>query len=46
VEQQGKRHKKMMSEWAWQLLSLVRRRWHPEREEIVAVVADGGGTPR
>jgi hypothetical protein len=43
VEEQGKRHKKM-TEWAWQLLSLVRR-WHPEREEIVAV-ADGGGTPR
>jgi hypothetical protein len=30
----GKRHKKM-TEWAWQLLLLVRR-WHPERE-IVAV---------
>jgi hypothetical protein len=43
VEEQGKRHKKKMSEWAWQLLSLVRRWRHPEREEIVAV-ADGGGT--
>ena len=27
-------------EWAWQLLLLVRR-WHPEREIVVAV-ADGG----
>jgi DDE superfamily endonuclease len=30
----GKRHKKI-TEWAWQLL-LVLRRWHPQRE-IVAV---------
>jgi hypothetical protein len=34
AEEQGKRHKKL-TEWAWQLLLLVRR-WHPERE-IVAV---------
>jgi hypothetical protein len=32
--ERGKRHKKI-TEWAWQLLLLVRR-WHPERE-IVAV---------
>jgi hypothetical protein len=32
--QQGRRHKKI-TEWAWQLLLLVRR-WHPQRE-IVAV---------
>src|SRR4051812_34682934 len=36
--EQGKRHKKM-TEWAWQLLLLVRR-WHPERE--IVAVADGG----
>ncbi len=34
AEGQGKRHKKL-TDWAWQLLLLVRR-WHPERE-IVAV---------
>ncbi len=34
AREQGKRHKKL-TEWAWQLLLLVRR-WHPERE-IVAV---------
>jgi hypothetical protein len=34
AEQQGKRHKKL-TEWAWQLLLLVRS-WHPERE-IIAV---------
>jgi DDE superfamily endonuclease len=34
TEQQGNRHKKL-TEWAWQLLLLVRR-WHPERQ-IVAV---------
>jgi hypothetical protein len=34
AKEQGKRHKKL-SEWAWQLLLLVRR-WYPERE-IVAV---------
>ena len=36
--EQGKRHKKM-TEWAFQLLLLVRR-WHPERE--IVAVADGG----
>jgi hypothetical protein len=35
--EQGKRHKKL-TEWAWQLLLLVRR-WHPERE--IVAVADG-----
>ncbi len=34
AQEQGKRHK-TLSEWAWQLLLLVRR-WWPERE-IVAV---------
>ncbi len=34
----GKRHKKL-TEWAWQLLLLVRR-WQPERE--IVAVADGG----
>ena len=34
----GKRHKSL-TEWAWQLLLLVRR-WYPERE--VVAVADGG----
>src|SRR3712207_9106452 len=34
AKEQGKRHKKL-TEWAWQLLLLVRR-WYPERE-IVAV---------
>jgi hypothetical protein len=38
AEEQGKRHKKI-TEWAWQLLLLVRR-WHPERE--IVAVADGG----
>ncbi len=32
--ERGKRHKKI-TQWAWQLLLLVRR-WHPQRE-IVAV---------
>ncbi len=36
--QQGKRHKPI-TEWAWQLLLLVRR-WHPQRE--IVAVADGG----
>jgi len=31
----GKRHKKI-TDWAWQLLLQVVRRWYPERE-IVAV---------
>src|SRR5215207_1466122 len=38
TEERGKRHKKI-TEWAWQLLLLVRR-WHPERE--IVAVADGG----
>jgi hypothetical protein len=29
---QGKRHKKKMTEWAWQLLVVQVRRWYPERE--------------
>ncbi|HVI78564.1 MAG TPA: transposase [Candidatus Acidoferrum sp.] len=36
--EQGERHKKI-TEWAWQLLLLVRR-WYPERE--IVAVADGG----
>jgi DDE superfamily endonuclease len=36
--QQGKRHKPI-TEWAWQLLLLVRR-WYPQRE--IVAVADGG----
>lgn len=38
ASEQGKRHKKL-TEWAWQLLLLVRR-WHPERE--IVAVADAG----
>jgi len=38
TKERGKRHKKI-TEWAWQLL-LVVRRWQPERE--VVAVADGG----
>ena len=38
AEEQGKRHK-TLTEWAWQLLLLVRR-WYPERE--IVAVADGG----
>jgi hypothetical protein len=34
----GKRHKSI-TEWAWQLLLLIRR-WHPGRE--IVAVADGG----
>src|SRR4051794_6856481 len=37
AREQGKRHKKL-TEWAAQLLLLVRR-WHPERE--IVAVADG-----
>jgi hypothetical protein len=37
-QEHGKRHKKM-TEWAWQLLLLVRR-WYPERR--IVAVADGG----
>jgi DDE superfamily endonuclease len=36
--EQGKRHKPI-TEWAWQLLLLVRR-WYPQRE--IVAVADGG----
>ena len=36
--EQGRRHK-TLTEWAWQLLLLVRR-WYPERE--IVAVADGG----
>jgi DDE superfamily endonuclease len=39
AEERGERHKKI-TEWAWQMLLLVRR-WYPERAAIVAV-ADGG----
>ena len=38
AQEQGKRHKSL-TEWAWQLLLLVRR-WYPERE--IVAVADGG----
>ena len=38
AEEQGKRQK-TLTEWAWQLLLLVRR-WYPERE--IVAVADGG----
>jgi len=37
AEEQGKHHK-TLTEWAWQLLLLVRR-WYPERE--IVAVADG-----
>jgi hypothetical protein len=39
AKEQGKRHHKPITEWAFQLLMLVRR-WHPERE--IVAVADGG----
>ena len=38
AQERGKRHKKL-TEWAWQLLLLVRR-WYPQRE--IVAVADGG----
>jgi hypothetical protein len=38
----GKRHKKKITEWAWQLLLQVRR-WYPERE--IVAVADRAPTP-
>jgi hypothetical protein len=38
ARQRGLRHKKL-TEWAWQLLLLVRR-WHPERK--IVAVADAG----
>lgn len=37
--QRGKRHKKKKTDWAWQMLLLVRR-WWPERE--IVAVADAG----
>ncbi len=37
-QEHGKRHK-TLTEWAWQLLLLVRR-WYPERQ--IVAVADGG----
>jgi hypothetical protein len=37
AKEQGKRHKKL-TEWAWQLLLMVRR-WYPQRE--IVAVADG-----
>jgi hypothetical protein len=38
AQEQGKRHKSL-TEWAWQMLLLVRR-WYPERQ--IVAVADGG----
>jgi hypothetical protein len=38
AEERGERHKKI-TEWAWQMLLLVRR-WYPER--AIVAVADGG----
>ncbi len=38
AREHGKRHKSI-TEWAWQLLLLIRR-WHPGRE--IVAVADGG----
>jgi len=38
AQEQGKRHKSL-TEWAWQMLLLVRR-WYPERR--IVAVADGG----
>jgi hypothetical protein len=40
--ERGKRHKNI-TEWAWQLL-LVLRRWHPQRE--IVAVADRAYAPR
>jgi hypothetical protein len=39
AEERGKKRHKTLTDWAWQLLVLVRR-WHPERE--IVAVADGG----
>ncbi len=39
ARERSERHKKKLTEWAWQLL-LVVRRWHPERE--IVALADGG----
>jgi hypothetical protein len=38
AQERGRRHKSL-TEWAWQMLLLVRR-WHPER--TIVAVADGG----
>src|SRR5829696_3476582 len=38
AQEQGKRHKSL-TEWAWQMLLLVRR-WYPKRQ--IVAVADGG----
>ena len=38
AQEQGKRHKSL-TEWAWQML-LVLRRWYPQRQ--IVAVADGG----
>ncbi|HZB10238.1 MAG TPA: hypothetical protein VE525_14130 [Rubrobacter sp.] len=40
--ERGKRHKNI-TEWAWQLL-LMLRRWHPQRE--IVAVADRAYAPR
>lgn len=39
AEERGKKRHKTLTDWAWQLLLLVRR-WYPERE--IVAVADGG----
>ena len=39
AKEQGKKRHKTLTDWAWQLLLLVRR-WYPERE--IVAVADGG----
>jgi hypothetical protein len=39
AEERGKKRHKTLTDWAWQLLLLVRR-WYPERELVA--VADGG----
>jgi hypothetical protein len=39
AEERGKKRHKTLTDWAWQLLLLVRR-WHPELE--IVAVADGG----
>ena len=36
AQELGKKPHKKLTDWAWQLLSLVRR-WHPQREKFVAV---------
>jgi hypothetical protein len=39
AQERGKKRHKTLTDWAWQLLLLVRR-WYPERE--IVAVADGG----